>query len=246
MLDALPASASIMARMRCIAVLAVAAAAWSVAAGAPDGSSRAPLVVERRVPDGGIQPQAAVDDHGTVHLIYFRGDPSHGDVFYVRSTDGGTTFSPAIQVNHQPGSAIATGSVRGAQIAVGRNGRVHVAWNGSGAALPKAPSGVGPLLYARLNDSGAAFEPERNIIRQAYGIDGGSTVTADGAGHVYVVWHAPASGEKGEEHRRVWVARSSRSRSKRVIAWRRRRVTLSGCSTCTTSIATRCFGCDLM
>ena len=184
MLDALPASASIIARMRTIAVLAVAAAAWSVAAGAPDGSSRAPLVVERRVPDGGIQPQAAVDGHGTVHLIYFRGDPSHGDVFYVRSTDGGTTFSPAIQVNHQPGSAIATGSVRGAQIAVGRNGRVHVAWNGSGAALPKAPSGVGPLLYARLNDSGAAFEPERNIIRQAYGIDGGSTVTADGAGHV--------------------------------------------------------------
>ena len=209
MLDAPPASASIIARMRTIAVLAVAAAAWSVAAGAPDGSSRAPLVVERRVPDGGIQPQAAVDGHGTVHLIYFRGDPSHGDVFYVRSTDGGTTFSPAIQVNHQPGSAIATGSVRGAQIAVGRNGRVHVAWNGSAAALPKAPSGVGPLLYARLNDSGAAFEPERNIIRQAYGIDGGSTVTADGAGHVYVVWHAPASGEKGEEHRRVWVARSS-------------------------------------
>src|SRR6266566_866925 len=173
MLDALPASASIMARMRSLAargespalhrgrrcarlarrdereyreylneeqrsqpgcsagrmqlefhhgLLAVlAVAAWSVAAGAPDGSSRAPLVVERRVPDGGIQPQAAVDDHGTVHLIYFRGDPSHGDVFYVRSTDGGTTFSPAIQVNHQPGSAIATGSVRGAQIAVGRN-----------------------------------------------------------------------------------------------------------------------------
>jgi hypothetical protein len=194
--------------MRSIAVLALAAA-WSAVSHAPDGSSRRPLVLERRVPDGGIQPQVAVDDRGTVHLIYFRGDPARGDVFYVRSTDGGAAFSPAIPVNHQPGSAIATGSVRGAQIAVGRNGRVHVAWNGSSAALPKAPSGVGPLLYARLNDAGTAFEPERNIIQQAYGIDGGSTVTADRTGHVYVAWHAPQPGENGEEHRRVWIARSS-------------------------------------
>jgi hypothetical protein len=34
-------------------------------------------------------------------------------------------------VNHIDGSAIATGTVRGAQIAVGAKGRVHVAWNGS-------------------------------------------------------------------------------------------------------------------
>src|SRR5437762_948331 len=195
--------------MRGIVLVAVAAAVCSAASGAPGGHSRRPLVMEQRVPDGGIQPQAAVDDRGTVHLIYFRGDPAHGDVFYVRSSDGGTTFSSPIQVNHQPASAIATGSVRGAQIAVGRNGRVHVAWNGSGFALPKAPLGVGPLLYSRLNDAGTAFEPERNVIQEAYGIDGGSTVTADRAGHVYVVWHAPEPGQRGEEHRRVWIARSS-------------------------------------
>jgi len=86
---------------------------------------------------------------------------------------------------------------------------VHVAWNGSAAAVPQVSSGAGPLLYTRLDDSGAAFEPERNMIQQAYGIDGGSTVTADRAGHVYVVWHAPGSSERSEAHRRVWIARSS-------------------------------------
>jgi hypothetical protein len=34
-------------------------------------------------------------------------------------------------------------------------------------------------------------------------------VAADGAGNVYVAWHAPAPGTKGEENRRVWLARSS-------------------------------------
>ena len=195
--------------MRALVLLSITAAIGSAVSGAPDVLPHNQRVVERRVLDGGIQPQVAVDDRGAVHLIYFRGDPAHGDVFYVRSTDDGATFSSPIQVNHQGGSAIATGTVRGAQIAVGRNGRVHVAWNGSAAAAPKAPFGVGPLLYARLNDEGTAFEPERNIIDRAYGIDGGSSVAADRAGHVYVVWHAPEPGQRDEAHRRVWIAKSS-------------------------------------
>src|SRR5438552_2742418 len=84
-----------------------------------------------RIPDGGIQPQAAVDDKGAIHLIYFKGDAAKGDIFYVRSTDGGSTFSAPLRVNSQPGSAVAVGTIRGAHLALGRDGRVHVAWNGS-------------------------------------------------------------------------------------------------------------------
>jgi hypothetical protein len=45
--------------------------------------------------------------------------------------DQGVTFSSALKVNSHPGSAIAAGNIRGAHIALGRNGRVHVAWNGT-------------------------------------------------------------------------------------------------------------------
>ena len=38
-------------------------------------------------------------------------------------------------------SADAQESIRGAQMAIGRGERVHVAWNGSGAAEPKGPRG---------------------------------------------------------------------------------------------------------
>ena len=160
-----------------------------------------------RVPDGGIQPQVAVDAKGTVHMVYYRGDSLGGDLFYVRSRDG-VAFSNPIRVNKQSGSAIAAGNIRGAHIALGKAGRVHVAWMGSKNAEPKGPAGRAPMLYTRLNASGTSFEPERNVIQFAYGLDGGGTVAADSAGYVYVVWHAPDTGAEGEGNRRIWVARS--------------------------------------
>jgi hypothetical protein len=156
------------------------------------------------LPDGGIQPQVAVDGAGGVHVIYFRGEPAHGDLFYIGSTDGGGTFSAPIPVNSTPGAAIAIGTVRGGQIAVGRSGRVHVAWNGSHSIGPAST----PMFYTRLNAERTAFEPERNVMHGAYDIDGGGAVAADGNGHVYVVWHANVPGEREEGKRRVWIARS--------------------------------------
>ena len=149
-------------------------------------------------------------------MVYFAGEPGASDVFYVRSLDGGKTFAPAVRVNSQKGSAIATGTIRGAQIAVGRNGAVHVAWNGSGKALPGPPvnprtkrAGM-PMLYARSNAAGTAFEAQRNLMSETTNLDGGGSIAADERGGVYVAWHANAlSGEDGEDARRVWIARSA-------------------------------------
>jgi len=161
-----------------------------------------------RTPNGGIQPQAVVDDKGTLHLIYFAGDPSAGDVFYVRKRPGEAGFSAPIRVNSQPGSVIALGTIRGAQLAVGRNGRVHVSWMGSKIAEPRGPSRATPMLYARLNDQKTAFEPQRNVMQLGVGLDGGGSVAADDEGNVYVAWHGRGNVE-GEAHRRVWLARST-------------------------------------
>ncbi len=161
-----------------------------------------------RVPHGGIHPQAQVDSRGRVHLIYFRGDPLHGDAFYVRSDDDLRTFSDPVRVNSHPGSVVIVGSVRGPHLAIGRDDRVHVAWMGSDAAEPRAAGKQTPMLYARISDAGDGFEPQRNIVRRHTGLDGGGSIAADGEGNVYVAWHAPPAGTEGEESRQVWVARS--------------------------------------
>src|SRR5262245_36077521 len=161
-----------------------------------------------RTPNGGLQPQAVADASGAMHMVYFAGEPSAGDVFYVRRERGKEDFSSPIRVNSQLGSAIATGTIRGAHIAVGRNGRVHVSCNGSNQASPRGSENSAPMLYARMNDAKTAFEDQRNLMRVSHGLDGGGSVAADKEGVVYVAWHG-AGEQKGEEHRRVWLARST-------------------------------------
>jgi hypothetical protein len=187
-----------------------------LAAGMAAAASRAPArgaasVV--RAPNGGIQPQAVVDGGGVVHLLYFAGDPKHGDLYYVKSRDYGATWSAPLRVNSAPGAAIAAGTIRGGQMAIGRNGRVHVAWNGSpvteeqGPMNPEAGRRGAPMLYSRMNDAGTAFEPERNLMTRTFGLDGGGAIAADSAGNVYVAWHGKAPGAAaGEAGRRVWVS----------------------------------------
>lgn len=172
------------------------------------GSGGEAAVRLMKTPNGGIQQQAVIDERGRLHLIYYVGEPFGGAIYYVRREAGEETFSTPIRINSQPSSAIAFGTMRGAHIAVGKKGRVHVAWNGSITAEPRGPKNSDPMLYARMNDAGDAFEAQRNLMRFSSGLDGGGSIAADKAGNVYVVWHGDSE-KKEEQHRRVWLARST-------------------------------------
>ncbi|MBU6400728.1 MAG: hypothetical protein KGS61_10440, partial [Verrucomicrobia bacterium] len=173
--------------------------------GASRNSASAAQLECLRTPNGGIQPQAVIDGQGTIHLIYFKGKAGGGDLFYVRRAAGRTNWTAPLRVNSRSGSAIAAGTIRGGQIALGREGRIHVAWNGGSGAAPARHPGA-PMLYARLNDAGAAFEPERDVMTDSAWLDGGGSVAADARGNVYVVWHAfPPGNQAGEAGRAVFV-----------------------------------------
>ena len=162
-----------------------------------------------RLPDGALQPMAATDAQGAVHLVWLQGEPKACDVYYQRLPGGRPPGSAPVRVNRTPGNAIAIGTIRGAQIAIGRSGRVHIVWNGSSTPGHNSSSGA-PLLYSRLDESGNGFEPERNLMGRTSLLDGGASVAADRSGGVYVLWHAsPGAGLNDESNRRVFLARSA-------------------------------------
>lgn len=191
----------------------------SALAAAPAIRANGAKVRVAALPEGGVQPDIAVGADGRVHVSYLTGEKTAADVFY---TSGGSPFElgKGVRVNSDPGSAITGGTIRGAQLALGAGDRPHIAWNGAGDAQPAPPPPPGvdpaavqyqcPMLCSRLDDAGKAFEPQRNLMTRSYTLDGGGSIAADARGDVYVGWHAHiGKGPKGEQGRRVWLARST-------------------------------------
>jgi hypothetical protein len=108
----------------------------------------------------------------------------------------------------QPQIASASdGTIRGAQIAIGKDNTLHIVWNGVGNHKRQIPS---PLLYSRSPDGGMSFEPRRDLRADTQALDGGASIAASLRGDVFIVWHgAPAGAEPSEINRRVYVLKST-------------------------------------
>lgn len=158
------------------------------------------------VPEKGVQPQVAVDLAGTAHLVYLTGAPGASDVHYVNRARGAREWSAPVVVNSQPGTAVEMGTIRGAQMALGKNGTVHFVWNGVAVAGSKPQRS--PLWYSRIAAGGKKCDPQRDLMDGGPGLDGGASVAADSKGAVFVVWHGPGAVE-GETSRVVRVRKSA-------------------------------------
>jgi len=171
------------------------------------------------------------DAQGVIHLVYLKGEAGGADLFYRRRKS--SEWSEPLPVG-PAGGAVGAGTIRGPQLALGRGGKVHVVWFGSDKSGMKGPEGSAPLLYSRLNESGSAFEPARNLMGSTTSLDGGPGIAADGAGNVYLIWHAAEFKGQGEAARKVWIARSAdngKSFSREASAWKEPTGVCPCCST---------------
>ena len=122
-----------------------------------NASDRTNQVTVVRIPTGGQPLIARLGGDGTIHLLL---DSSEGPL-YVKSQDGGITFSEPIAVvhaaTHKPGLKFS-----GSDLAVGRNGRVFVALSNNAWQL-KLPQEEWGLYFASLAPGARAFSPLRNL-----------------------------------------------------------------------------------
>jgi hypothetical protein len=131
------------------------------------------------VPDHGQPAAAKVSADGTIHLLF---DSVEGPR-YVKSTDNGLTFSPAIPVVDKGSRRVGLEfSVSG--LAVGQNGRIHVAMSSNSWKL-KLPQKEWGYFYASLEPGAPAFAPVRNLNRKP---SEGFSLAADGKGNVTACW----------------------------------------------------------
>ncbi len=153
-----------------------------------------------RLPEGGRLPRAVIDDRGAVHAIYFEGDPRAGDLRYITRAPDETTWSEPRYVNSQRGTVVGIGPIDGGQLALGRDGRLHVVWFKLGRT---------EFLYTRTVDAPAAdggvrFEPQF-ALAGGEGVEAGPSVAADPSGNVYIFWH---TGEPPDAERAVYMTAS--------------------------------------
>lgn len=151
-------------------VVAIASPSW---AGAE--------VTVSQLPKGASVPDAEVDEEGIIHVAYL----DENDVFYVKSTDDGQSYSKPLRVNTEAGFAFGA-AFRGPDLAVGKGGRVHVIWYNAGYQQ-KRPQKEWGAMYSSLESDGQRFHKARNLNQQP---SDNFSLAADQAGNVAVVWTA--------------------------------------------------------
>ena len=128
-----------------------------------------------RVPGGGKVLKSERGADGTIHLLVDAADGPQ----YLRSKDDGGAFSAPIAIvdaaAQKPGLKFS-----GSDMAVGKDGRVHVAL-GNNAWKLKLPQEEWSLYYASLAPGANAFSPLRNLNRKP---SEGFSLAADGRGLV--------------------------------------------------------------
>jgi hypothetical protein len=144
---------------------------------------------------GAIVPDAEIDSDGTVHVAYLSGN----DIFYVKSEDGGTSFSEPLRVNSQRGMATG-GLFRGPDLSLGKGNRVHVGWYNHANSRQKPEDSEQGFLYSRTNEAGTVFEASRFITGKP---SDNYSLAADGRGNLAAVWvreklHFNLSNDGGE------------------------------------------------
>ncbi len=132
-----------------------------------------------QAPGGSITPRLRVDPRGAIALIWTEARESQpGHIYFNRSTDRGQSWPPeARRLDAANPSGSRSSSPR---VDSDRQGHVYTVW------WTKHRDGTKDVLFSLSRDFGASFAPALKL-NHDYGAFP-PELSADGQGHVYVVW----------------------------------------------------------
>lgn len=160
-----------------------------------------PKVSVTPAPFDAAMSRLAVDDAGTVHLVFRR--QREANLHYTRKASADSSFSEPIVVNTIPDS------VGSFAIGVSRRGTPHVFFTASGRYIRQqigerqlTPRDIKYMFYSRLDDDGD-FSPQVDVAGPTWGFEFTGTIGVQGENDVVLLWQGTTNGG-GEAEREVY------------------------------------------
>jgi hypothetical protein len=97
------------------------------------------------------------DSKENVFIVYAQGTEDDKDIFLIKSTDAGATWSSPIQVND-----VSTGDQRMPEMYIGQNDVIHIAW------LDAQVDGKQHYYYSFSTDGGETFAPAERVTERGF------------------------------------------------------------------------------
>jgi len=118
-------------------------------------------------------PAIATDPGGNIHVVWEDKTPGNDEIYYKRSTDGGSTWSTK-RLTWNAGSSCLPA------IATDSSGNIHVVWE------DKTPGNY-EIYYKRSTDGGLTWQPAKRLTWNS-GDSWGPAIATDSSGNIHVVW----------------------------------------------------------
>jgi hypothetical protein len=118
-------------------------------------------------------PEAATDSNNHIHVVWQDSTPGNDEIFYRRSTDGGSTWTSAKRVTWNSGSSYEPA------ITIDANNHIHVIWYDDTPVYAE-------IYYTKSTNGGSSWSTKRLTWVPAYSYL--PDITTDTNNNIYVVW----------------------------------------------------------
>jgi len=127
-----------------------------------------------------LSPAVAVDSSGVVHLFWYDDNPGNYEIYRLKSTDGGTTWT------HPRRLAWSLGWSRNPAAAIDSNDTIHVVWDDD-------TPGNYDICYRSSTDGGSTWSKVKRLT-QTTGSSEYPAIAIDSNDTIHVVWQDNSSG----------------------------------------------------
>jgi hypothetical protein len=127
-----------------------------------------------------FNPRIRADSKGYIHIVWVDNKPGHNEIYYKRSSDGGTNWTGANRLTWFPTSSLAP------SLAIDFSDNLHVVW-------PHSVSGAIEIYYKKSTDPGINWTISKRLTWVNNNL-WKPWIAADSKGNLRLVWHGNPSG----------------------------------------------------